>query len=100
MNKDKDCFKCKKNYKDTLKLSCGHSICQKCLCKTLLKKHLMEIPDKDSINFVCKCKKPTELSLSKIFEFLKKKGEQVIIKCQKHSEKATKQCKECNIFFM
>ena len=98
MNKDKDCFKCKKNYKDTLKLSCGHSICQKCLCKTLLKKHLMEIPDKDSINFICKCKKPTELSLSKIFEFLKKKGEQVIIKCQKHSEKATKQCKECNIF--
>ena len=97
-NKDKDCFKCKKNYKETIKLSCGHSLCQKCLCKTLLKKHLMEIPDKDSISFICKCKRPTELNLSKIFEFLKKKGEQVIIKCQKHSEKATKQCKECNIF--
>ena len=97
-NKDKDCFKCKKNYKDSLKLSCGHSLCQKCLCKTLLKRHLMEIPDKDSINFVCKCKRPTELTLSKIFEFLKKKGDTIIIKCQKHSEKATKQCKECNIF--
>ena len=98
MNKDKDCIKCKKNYKESLKLSCNHVLCQKCLCKTLLKKHLMEIPDKDSINYVCKCKKTTELTLAKISEFLKKKGEQEIIKCQKHSEKATKQCKECNIF--
>ena len=98
MNKDKDCIKCKKNYKENLKLSCNHLLCQKCLCKTLLKKHLMEIPDKDSINFVCKCKKPTELTLAKISDFLKKKGEQEIIKCQKHSEKATKQCKECSIF--
>ena len=98
MNKEKDCIKCKKNYKDSIKLSCNHCLCQKCLCKTLLKKHLMEIPDKDSISFICKCKKPTELTLSKISDFLKKKGEQVIIKCQKHSEKATKQCKECNIF--
>ena len=98
MNKDKDCIKCKKNYKENLKLSCNHLLCQKCLCKTLLKKHLMEIPDKDSINFVCKCKRPTELTLAKISDFLKKKGEQEIIKCQKHSEKATKQCKECNIF--
>ena len=97
-DKDKDCFKCKKYYKDTLKISCGHNICQKCLCKSLLKKHLMEIPDKDAINFACKCKRPSELTLSKISEFLKKKGEKVIIKCQKHSEKATKQCKECNIF--
>ena len=98
MNKESNCFRCKKNYKDTLKLSCGHSFCQKCICKTILKKHLMEIPDKDSIGFICKCKKPTDLSLTKIFEFLKKKGEQIIIKCQKHSEKATKQCKECGIF--
>ena len=98
MNKDKDCIKCKKNYKENLKLSCNHLLCQKCLCKTLLKKHLMEIPDKDSINFVCKCKRPTELTLAKISDFLKKKGEQEIIKCQKHSEKATKHCKECNIF--
>ena len=95
---NKDCFKCKKNYKETLRLSCGHNLCQKCLCKTLLKKHLMEIPDKDTISFVCKCKKPTELNLGKINDFLKKKGEQIIIKCQKHFEKATKQCKECNIF--
>ena len=75
MNKDKDCIKCKKNYKETLKLSCNHSLCQKCLCKTLLKKHLMEIPDKDSINFVCKCKKPSDLTLAKISEFLTKKKE-------------------------
>ena len=98
MNKDGNCFRCKKNYKDSIKLSCNHLLCQKCLCKSLLKKHLMEIPDKDSISFICKCKRPTELTLSKIYEFLKKKGEQVIIKCQKHSEKAIKQCKECNIF--
>ena len=92
------CFKCKKSFKDTIKLSCNHGYCQKCLCKSLLKKHLMEIPDKDSVTFLCKCKRSTDLILSKIFEFLKKKTEQAIIKCQKHSEIATKQCKECNIF--
>ena len=95
---NQDCIFCKRYYKDSLKLSCGHDTCQKCLCKKLLKKHLMEIPDKDSINFICKCKKSSDLALTKILEFLKKKGEQVIIKCQKHSEKATNQCKECNIF--
>ena len=92
------CFKCKKSYKDLFPLSCHHNYCQRCLCKTILKKHLMEIPDKDSIAFMCKCKRPTDLTLLKISEFLKKKNEQAIIKCQKHSETATKQCKECNIF--
>ena len=96
---DKDsCYKCKRSFKDLHKLACNHNYCQRCLCKSLLKKHLMEIPDKDSISFVCKCKRPTELTLSKIYEFLKKKTEQAIIKCQKHGETATKQCKECNIF--
>ena len=106
MNKDKDanlhekdsCYKCKRSYKDLMKLSCNHNYCQRCICKSLLKKHLMEIPDKDSISFVCKCKRATDLTLSKIHEFLKKKSEQAIIKCQKHGETATKQCKECNIF--
>ena len=106
MNKEKDssirekdtCHKCKRSYKDLLKLSCNHNYCQRCLCKSLLKKHLMEIPDKDSISFICKCKRSTEFTLSKIHEFLKKKTEQAIVKCQKHGEIATKQCKECNIF--
>jgi hypothetical protein len=97
--KEKDfCFKCKKSFKDAIKLACNHNYCQHCLCKALLKKHLMEIPDKDSIAFICKCKRSTDLTLSKIFDFLKKKNEQAIIKCQKHSESAIKLCKECNIF--
>ena len=104
MNKDQNqkdkelCFKCKKSFKDAMKLSCNHNYCQHCLCRALLKKHLMEIPDKDSITFQCKCKRSTDLTLSKIFDFLKKKSEQVIIKCLKHSESAVKLCKECNIF--
>ena len=92
------CFKCKRTFKDILPLSCHHNYCQRCLCKSLLKKHLMEIPDKDSISFLCKCKRPTDLTLSKISEFLKKKSEQAIIKCQKHSELAARHCKECNLF--
>ena len=94
-----NCFKCKIDYKDNIKLSCNHNICQKCLCKTLLKKHLMEIPDKDVILIQCKCKtRQTELSLTKISDFLKIKGEQIIVKCQKHSEQATNPCKECTIY--
>ena len=98
MDKEEMCFKCKNTYKDNIKLSCNHYICQKCVCKTLLKKHLMEIPDKDAINFSCKCKSSTELTLNKINDFLRKKSEPIILKCKKHSDRATSQCKECNIF--
>ena len=40
--KEKDfCFKCKKSFKDAIKLACNHNYCQHCLCKALLKKHLI-----------------------------------------------------------
>ena len=100
MNKDKDCIKCKKNYKETLKLSCNHSLCQKCLCKTLLKKHLMEIPDKDSINFVCKCKKPSDLTLAKISECLKKKRRSRNNKMSKTWRKSDKILQRMQYIFM
>ena len=66
MEKTKSCFGCKSNFKDLLKLSCYHFICQKCLTKSILKKHLMEIPDKDSLTIHCKCKNgSSDLSLTK-----------------------------------
>ena len=99
MEKTKSCFGCKSNFKDLLKLSCYHFICQKCLTKSILKKHLMEIPDKDSLTIHCKCKNgSSDLSLTKIYDFLKIKPEISIIKCKRHSNKALKFCKECKIF--
>ena len=99
MEKTNSCFSCKINYKELLKLSCNHFLCHKCLCKTILKKHLMEIPDKDSLNIHCKCKNgSSDLSLVKIHDFLKLKNEISLIKCQRHSSKAQKFCKECKIF--
>ena len=99
MEKTKSCFTCKSTYKDLLKLSCNHFICQKCLSKTILKKHLMEIPDKDTLTIHCKCKNGScDLSLIKIHDFLKKKPEITMIKCKSHSAKAQKFCKECKIF--
>ena len=99
MEKAKSCYSCKTNYKELLKLSCNHFLCQKCLLKTILKKHLMEIPDKDSLNIHCKCKAgSSDLSLIKIHDFLKLKNEISFIKCQRHSSKAQKFCKECKIF--
>lgn len=99
MEKIKSCFSCKSNYKDLLKLSCNHFLCQKCLTKKILKKHLMEIPDKDSLIIHCKCKNgSSDLSLLKIYDFLKIKMEIPIIKCKRHSAKAQKFCKECKIY--
>ena len=99
MEKQKTCYSCKSNYKDLLKLSCSHYLCQKCLTKKILKKHLMEIPDKDSLIIHCKCKNgSSDLSLLKIHDFLKLKPEISIIKCKRHSSKALKFCKECKIY--
>ena len=99
MEKTKTCFGCKSNYKDLLKLSCNHFICKKCLSKTILKRHLMEIPDKDSLSIHCKCKNgSSDLTLIKIHDFLKIKTEIAAIKCKRHSSKAQKFCKECKIF--
>ena len=99
MEKTKSCFSCKANYKVLEKLSCNHFLCQKCLTKAILKKHLMQIPDKDSITIHCKCKNgSSDLSLLKIHDFLKIKAENEIIKCQRHSSKAQKFCKECKLF--
>ena len=99
MEKTKSCFACKSNYKELQKLSCNHFLCQKCLAKTILKKHLLEIPDKDSITIHCKCKNgSSDLSISKIHDFLKIKPESAVIKCKRHSSKALKFCKECKIF--
>ena len=81
MEKTKSCYSCKTNYKELLKLSCNHFLCQKCLLKTILKKHLMEIPDKDCLNIHCKCKAgSSDLSLVKIHDFLKLKNEIYFIK--------------------
>ena len=99
MEKPKTCFGCKSNYKELLKLSCNHFICQKCLSKTILKKHLMSIPDKDTLTIHCKCKSgSTDLTIIKIHDFLKIKPEVTILKCKRHSSKAQKFCKECKIF--
>ena len=53
------CYRCKENYQDQLTLSCKHNICIRCLLRQILKKNLLDLPDKDSITFNCKCKNGT-----------------------------------------
>ena len=90
------CYRCKENYQDQLTLSCKHNICIRCLLRQILKKNLLDLPDKDSITFNCKCKNGTlELSIIKIGEIINKNLEESFIQCKKHNSDAKKFCKEC-----
>ena len=61
----KSCFKCKDTYQNQIQLSCKHLLCQKCIMRQILKKYLLELPEKETIMFQCKCKIGF-VSLSKI----------------------------------
>ena len=90
------CFRCKENYENPLTLSCKHNICPRCLCRQILKKFLLDLPEKDTLTFTCKCKNGTlGLNLIKIGEIIKNNLESSFIKCKKHNSEAIKFCKEC-----
>ena len=90
------CFRCKENYENPLTLSCNHNICPRCLLRQILKKFLLDLPEKDSLIFICKCKNGTlDLNLIKIGEIIKNNLESSFIKCKKHNSEAIKFCKEC-----
>ena len=92
-----ECFRCKQNYENQITLSCKHYMCQKCLLRTLLKHHLLELPDRDSITIKCKCKNGNiELNIFKIGEILKSNSELSKIECKNHKQNCIKFCKECN----
>ena len=91
-----NCFRCKENYPNSITLSCNHKLCARCLLRQILKKYLLEIPDKDSIIFNCKCKKGNiDLSLIKIGEIVNTNLEEANIQCEKHNIDVIKFCKEC-----
>ena len=92
-----ECFRCKQNYENQITLSCKHYMCQKCLLRTLLKHHLLELPDRDSLTIKCKCKNGNiELNIFKIGEILKSNSELSKIECKNHKQNCIKFCKECN----
>ena len=94
-----DCYRCKQNYENPLELSCKHNMCQKCLTRTILKKNLTELQDKDTFIIPCKCKNGNiELTLSKMGEIIKQNLELSAIKCKNHELDCIKYCKECNKF--
>ena len=96
MDSKSSCFKCKQNYNHPTVLSCKHNLCQKCLLRTLLKKHMLELPDKDTITIQCKCKNGSiDLSLQKITDILKEKASISIEACKKHNMPIIKYCKDC-----
>ena len=91
-----NCFRCKENYQNSITLSCKHKLCSRCLLRQILKKNLLELPDKDSIIFNCKCKKGNiDLSLIKIGELVNTNLEEANIQCEKHNIEVIKFCKEC-----
>ena len=90
------CNRCKEIYQDQLTLSCKHNICTRCLLRQILKNNLLELPDKDSITFNCKCKNGNlDLSIIKIGEIISKNLEESFIQCKKHNSDAKKFCKDC-----
>ena len=94
-----DCYRCKQNYENPIELSCKHHMCQKCLTRTILKKNLTELQDKDTFIIPCKCKNgDIELTLSKMGEIIKQNLELSAIKCKNHELDCIKFCKECNKF--
>ena len=92
-----NCYRCKQNYENPIQLSCKHSLCQKCLVRSILKNNLLELPEKDTFIIPCKCKNGNiELSLNKIGGLLKKDAELSAIECKNHKLNCIQFCKECN----
>ena len=95
--KQNPCFRCKQVYNDPLELSCHHWLCQNCLLRAILKKNLLELPDKESLIIKCKCKNGSnDLPVTKIGEILKKRATLSTISCKKHNLGVIEFCKECN----
>ena len=94
---ENQCFRCKQNYENQQICSCKHNICQKCILRTILKKNLMDLPEKDSITINCKCKNGNiELNIFKLGEIVKTNSDLSAIECKNHKQKCIKFCKECN----
>ena len=91
------CYKCKQQFRDCTEFNaCKHHYCQKCFLRTLLKHHMLELPDKDVITIRCKCKEGTcELTLDKIHSIIKTPQDVVILPCNKHNKQIIQTCKEC-----
>ena len=91
-----NCYRCKESYHNSITLSCKHKLCSRCILRQILKKNLLELPDKDSIIFNCKCKKGNiDLNLIKIGEIVNTNLEEANIQCEKHNIEVIKFCKEC-----
>ena len=92
------CYNCKESYENQITFSCKHLICPKCIMREILKKNLLDLPDKDLLSFTCKCKNGyVDLSLMNIGELIKKNIEKQIPLCN-HNIQAIKYCKDCKKF--
>ena len=95
----KSCFKCKDTYQNQIQLSCKHLLCQKCIMRQILKKNLLELPEKETIMFQCKCKIGfVSLSLYKIEEIIKKNTDKSPPSCKNHNGESIKFCKDCKSY--
>ena len=93
------CYCCKVTFQNQIQLSCKHFLCPKCLMRQILKKNLLDLPDKDTLTFPCKCKIGfIDLSLYKIEDIITKTTEKAIPQCKNHQLDAIKYCRDCKNF--
>ena len=93
------CYCCKETFQNQIQLSCKHFLCPKCLMRQILKKNLLDLPDKETLTFTCKCKIGfIDLSLYKIEDLITKNSEKTIPQCKNHQLDAIKYCRDCKNF--
>ncbi|MCQ2821117.1 MAG: hypothetical protein MJ252_27980 [archaeon] len=90
------CIKCSLPGKNLIPFSCKHLICKRCFLRKILKRNILELPDKDNYTIHCKCKNGnTTMSLQKIADICKTKAEDEKLLCSKHNQEINKFCEEC-----
>ena len=67
--------------------------------RQILKKNLLDLPDKETLTFTCKCKIGfIDLSLYKIEDIITKNSEKTVPQCKSHQIDAIKYCRDCKNF--
>ena len=90
------CYRCKQANCETLDLTCKHKICKNCILRVILKKFLLDLPDKETLIIPCKCRNGSiELQLQKILDLVNNKNDSILYVCKNHGLDYINYCSDC-----